>query len=118
MEMNAFLKGMKDPDLKYTEDERDEILDHMLGDRTWRAHATKTMEECAELQCALSKHITGDGDKNNLLEEMADVYISLWLTAIIFDISDADIEKAIDVKLKRNEFRHQVRKKDKHDLER
>lgn len=110
MNMDAFVKGFNDPELHYSEEERDEIINHMLEDRTWRGHATKTMEECAELQCALSKHIVGDGDRINLIEEIADVYISLWLTVAIFDISNEDVEKAIDVKLKRNEFRHQVRK--------
>ena len=97
MQQEAFLRGMNDPDLKYSEEERNEIVQHMIEDRAWRAHATKTMEECAELQ----------------VEEMADVYISLWIIQEVFDISTDDIDKAIDVKLKRNEFRHQSRKEQK-----
>ena len=110
MQLDAFARGMNDPDLKYSEEERNEIVQHMIEDRAWRMHATKTMEECAELQVELSKHICGQGDRMHLLEEMADVYISLWIIQNVFDIPTDDIDKAIDVKLKRNEFRHQARK--------
>ena len=110
MQLDAFARGMNDPDLKYSDEERNEIVQHMIEDRAWRMHATKTMEECAELQVELSKHICGQGDRMHLLEEMADVYISLWIIQEVFDIPTDDIDKAIDVKLKRNEFRHQARK--------
>lgn len=110
MQLDAFARGMNDPDLKYSEEERSEIVQHMIEDRAWRMHATKTMEECAELQVELSKHICGQGDRMHLLEEMADVCISLWIIQEVFDIPTDDIDKAIDVKLKRNEFRHQARK--------
>ena len=110
MQLDAFARGMNDPDLKYSDEERSEIVQHMIEDRAWRMHATKTMEECAELQVELSKHICGQGDRMHLLEEMADVYISLWIIQEVFDIPTDDIDKAIDVKLKRNEFRHQARK--------
>ena len=113
MQLDAFARGMNDPDLKYSEEERSEIVQHMIEDRAWRMHATKTMEECAELQVELSKHICGQGDSMHLLEEMADVYLSLWIIQEVFDIPTDDIDKAIDVKLKRNEFRHQARKEQK-----
>ena len=113
MQLDAFARGMNDPDLKYSDEERNEIVQHMIEDRAWRMHATKTMEECAELQVELSKHICGQGDRMHLLEEMADVYISLWIIQEVFDIPTDDIDKAIDVKLKRNEFRHQARKEQK-----
>ena len=113
MQLDAFARGMNDPDLKYSDEERNEIVQHMIKDRAWRMHATKTMEECAELQVELSKHICGQGDRMHLLEEMADVYISLWIIQEVFDIPTDDIDKAIDVKLKRNEFRHQARREQK-----
>ena len=113
MQLDAFARGMNDPDLKYSDEERNEIVRHMIEDRAWRMHATKAMEECAELQVELSKHICGQGDRMHLLEEMADVYISLWIIQEVFDIPTDDIDKAIDVKLKRNEFRHQARKEQK-----
>lgn len=113
MQLDAFVRGMNDPDLKYSEEERNEIVQHMIDDRTWRMHTTKTMEECAELQVELSKHICGQGDRMHLLEELADVYISLWIIQEVFDIPTDEMDKAIDVKLKRNEFRHQARKEQK-----
>lgn len=117
MQLDAFMRGMES-DLKYSEEERNEILIHMKEDRSWKSHCTKAMEECAELQVELSKQIHGQGDFMHLLEEMADVYISLWLIQDVFNIDLDDLAKAIDVKLKRNEFRHQARKeKREHELE-
>ena len=34
MQQEAFLRGMNDPDLKYSEKERNEIVQHMIEDRT------------------------------------------------------------------------------------
>ena len=113
MQLDAFIRGMNDPDLKYSEEERSEILQHAISDRTWRMHITKTMEECAELQVELSKQICGYGNRMHLLEELADVYISLWIIQEIFDIPTDEMNTAIDVKLKRTEFRHQSRKEQK-----
>lgn len=118
MQLDAFMRGMDDPDLEYSVEERNEIIKHMLEDRSWKSHCTKTMEECAELQVELSKQIHHQGDVMHLLEEMADVYISLWLMQDVFNISTEDMSKAVDVKLKRNEFRHQSRKENaNHELE-
>lgn len=118
MQLDAFMRGMDDPDLEYSEEERNEIIKHMLEDRSWKSHCTKTMEECAELQVELSKQIHAQGNIMHLLEEMADVYISLWLIQEVFTISQEEIDKAIDVKLKRNEFRYQAKKeKHEHELE-
>lgn len=118
MQLDAFMRGMDDPDLKYSDDERYKIITHMVTDRSTKSHCTKTMEECAELQVELSKQIHAQGNIMHLLEEMADVYISLWLIQEVFTISQEEIDKAIDVKLKRNEFRYQARKeKHEHELE-
>lgn len=38
-----------------------------------------------------------------LLEEMADAYICLEHLKIVFNISDSDVSRAIDVKIKRAE---------------
>ena len=61
------------------------------------------MEEFAELQQQVSKQIRGYGDKLGLLEEIADAYICLSFLESIFDVKPEDLQKAIDVKLQREE---------------
>lgn len=66
------------------------------------------MEECAELIKAVSKvkrfGLT-KGNKDNLVEEIADVRIVIMQLMQMFDISDADITAEIDRKITRNEAR-------------
>lgn len=59
------------------------------------------MEEFAELQQQVSKQIRGYDDKIGLLKEMADAYIGLEFLKSIFNISEEDMQKAVDVKLER-----------------
>lgn len=59
------------------------------------------MEEFAELQQQISKQIRGYEDRVGLLEEMSDAYICLEFLKSIFDITESDVKRAIDVKLLR-----------------
>lgn len=59
------------------------------------------MEEFAELQQQVSKQIRGYDDKIGLLKEMSDAYIGLEFLKSIFNISEEDMQKAVDVKLER-----------------
>lgn len=74
------------------------------------------MEECAELIQEISKTMRR-GEKGfdiwishqlGLLEEIADVYICLRYLRHIFHISDALVEDAIDVKLRREAERSKI----------
>ena len=42
----------------------------------------------------------------NLIEELADVYLSVKITQEIFDISDETLAKAVNVKLSRQNIRN------------
>lgn len=64
--------------------------------------ATIAMEECAELIQAISKQVRGKPDKDNLAEEIADVYISIENMKYIAGISDKKIQKWIDYKQERS----------------
>lgn len=44
----------------------------------------KAMEELAELSEALARDLQGDGDRDNIAEEMADVYITLAQLELIY----------------------------------
>lgn len=70
------------------------------------------MEECSELIKAISKMIRYSSDedsvcmyKDNLIEEMADVYIILDELKMMYDILEFDIEEMINQKIDREEER-------------
>ena len=65
------------------------------------AQSTVCMEECAELIQAISKEKRGKSDKNHLVEEMADVLISIELLKEIYEVSNEQINNWIDEKQKR-----------------
>ena len=59
------------------------------------------MEEMAELSQEISKYIRGKGDHFSLLEEMADVQVCLYHLQNLFNISDEELNKAVNVKINR-----------------
>lgn len=104
MNRERFLEGLtKAP--HYSKKGRKDILERVLRRSNWKTQCTVVMEEFAELQQEVSKQIRGYDDKVGLLEEMADAYICLEYLKSIFHISDADVSRAIDVKIKRAEDR-------------
>lgn len=74
------------------------------------------MEECSELQKAISKMLryhTGDKfvlyePKANLIEEMADVIICIQQLQVMYDISTQEIMDAQKVKEKRTLTRNKI----------
>lgn len=59
------------------------------------------MEELAELQQAISKNLRGQGESIDILEELADVLISIEYIKEIVNISDEELISAINVKINR-----------------
>lgn len=59
------------------------------------------MEELAELQQQLSKYLRGKGDHLDLVEECADVLVGIGYIKAICGVTDAEINKAINVKVDR-----------------
>lgn len=64
------------------------------------------MEELAELSQELSKAIRGKGNRIDLIEELADVYLGVKYVQEIFDISDETLARAANVKLYRQNERN------------
>jgi NTP pyrophosphatase (non-canonical NTP hydrolase) len=56
------------------------------------------MEECAELQQAISKHIRGKANRDNEIEELADVLICVEMARQIFNIDNKEINAMIKQK--------------------
>ena len=64
------------------------------------------MEEAAEYSQAVSKKLRGLDNLNsdyNLIEEMADVILSMSSVMLDYDISEEEIKKAIKIKMDRAE---------------
>lgn len=61
------------------------------------------MEELSELQKEISKTLRGKGDRVSVIEEYADVMVALLYIKDIFNISDIEINKAMNVKVRRIE---------------
>lgn len=60
--------------------------------------STVCMEECAELIQAISKEKRGKINRNNMIEEIADVLICIEMLKQMYMISDEKINKWIEKK--------------------
>jgi hypothetical protein len=100
MNRKRFIIGLNNPP-KISENERKHIIRKSIERQHWKTKCTIAMEEFAELQQQISKQIRGYEDRVGLLEEMADAYICLEFLKSIFDITESDVKRAIDVKLLR-----------------
>lgn len=70
------------------------------------AQCILTIEELAELSQAIAKMFRADGaNRENLIEEMADVLICMEYLKSIFEIRNRDLNIAIKVKQKRQKGR-------------
>ena len=65
------------------------------------------IEEMSELQKELTKHIRGKGDRENLIEEVADVLIMVTQIQLMYYIPDDEVEKVMHFKLNRLKERMQ-----------
>lgn len=63
--------------------------------------STIAMEECAELIQAISKAKRGKLDKDNMAEEIADVFICVDWISKIYEIDEGEVVKWYDMKRKR-----------------
>lgn len=65
-------------------------------------------QECSEFIKEITDDIRGKGDINGILEEMADVLISIWTLQEIYDISDELLNQAVNVKV--DEYANKISK--------
>lgn len=67
------------------------------------------MEELAELQQEISKFIRGEGNRINMIEELADNILNIYYIQNICGISDETLMKAVNVKLERQNKRNPIK---------
>lgn len=66
----------------------------------WKAQAVVALEELSEAQKEICKLLRGQGDKDHLAEEIADVAITLEQMEMAFGISDS-VRRWMDKKAQR-----------------
>ena len=78
-------------------------IDSNIGDGNPRGHRNLiiVMEELSELSKEVSKVLRDKGDRVGIVEEVADVICSIEYIKNILNISNSEINKAINVKLDR-----------------
>lgn len=59
------------------------------------------IEEMSELQKELSKYIRGKGNRDNLIEEVADVLVMITQIQLMYYIPDDEVERIMHLKLNR-----------------
>lgn len=83
--------------LKYNPD-----INLILNSQSVDVNKTIVIEELSELQKELCKDLRGDDRREEIKEEMADVYIYLQLLKEIYNFSDEELEKMYERKMRRN----------------
>ncbi len=74
----------------------------ILNSQSVDVNKTIVIEELSELQKELCKDLRGYNRREEIKEEMADVYICLQLLKEIYNFSDEDLDKMYERKMKRN----------------
>lgn len=87
----------------------DEKIKLLLNSKSDTENKVRIIEELAELQKEIAKdlrnHLTPETrviDIKNILEEFADVVIELHMLKEIYNISDSELDKAINEKMEKN----------------
>lgn len=97
---------MKNRKSEITFDDKVKLL---LNSKSDTENKVRIIEELAELQKEIAKdlrnHLTPETrviDYENILEEFADVVIELHMLKEIYNISDSELDKAINEKMEKN----------------
>ena len=104
MDRAEFICDLKE-DIKYSESDRKKIIQESIKSESSQKKSIIIMEELAELIQQISKQLRMEGDYFQLLEEIADVHICLDMLSLIYFIKNESVERAIDVKLRREHER-------------
>lgn len=81
----------------------EKILTKAIGKYGSSLQLDVAIEEMAELTKELVKNKRGDENRENIMEEVADVFIMLMQIRLIFGIGDKELDDVIDKKINRLE---------------
>jgi len=93
----------KDIDKSWIMDVLRKSIDSNLHDGNPRGHRNLiiVMEELSELSKEISKQLRDKGDQYNILEELADVQLSIYYVQEICGVNNDDLHKAMNIKMRR-----------------
>ena len=109
MDRKKYIKKMKSEtseiDMNWITKVLKDSVNSNLSDGNPRGHRNLiiVMEELAELSQAIAKELRNKGDKVNLLEELGDVQLGIYYVQEICRISDEELHKSMNVKMRRLE---------------
>lgn len=83
----------------------DEFCLRQLKDNGFITQGTVAVEESAEYVKEICKFMRGSGNRSHLIEEMADVIITMHQMMHNFGITDGEIADAIEYKMRRTAWR-------------
>lgn len=89
----------------FKEEKEDKIVLKELVEKFGDKQVVVAIEELSELQKELCKHLRGKTVIENIIEEMADVYIMLSQMKMLFNIDNIEIEELIKEKIERTKER-------------
>ena len=99
MNFGKTLEEIKNRKSKITFDDKVKLL---LNSKSSTENKAIIIEELSELQKEVTKDIRKKFNRDNFLEEMADVVIVLHMAKEIYNISDSELDKAINEKMEKN----------------
>ena len=99
MNFEKTLEEIKNRKSKITFEEKIKLL---LNSKSSTENKAIIIEELSELQKEVTKDIRKKFNRDNFLEEMADVVIVLHMAKEIYNISESELDKVINKKMERN----------------
>ena len=82
-----------------------EPLKSIIGHYGINAQLTMCLEEMSELAKEICKSIRGVNNRDELIEEVADVIVTIEQVKMIFNFKDDEIEDIINTKIQRTLYR-------------
>lgn len=101
MNREKFKEEMKKTSVPMPDGLKTSIMTHHRSNVTQQEIYIVAMEELSELQKEISKTLRGIGERDGLLEEIADVIIVIDNIRHLQDIGDLELDRALTVKLER-----------------
>ena len=83
-------------------DSFDKNVKTLLASKSILENKVRIVEELGELSHEILKDTRGKLNRENLLEEFADVIIELHMLKEIYQISESEIDKAVNDKIKKD----------------
>ncbi|MCC8049729.1 MAG: hypothetical protein LIP10_03585 [Clostridiales bacterium] len=107
MDREKFKAAMESEVHGYITEKSYNCLKPIAATEDWKTNATWLIEEMAELQQALVKNLRGFDNMDDVLQEMADVWIGIQLMSRpdkngYIGIDATEVNRAINVKLDRD----------------